>query len=125
MPTATHRLCTTSDVPEGMIAEGHLPDGHRVAIYQVDGQFYVTDDRCTHGDSSLIDEGSIEGCIVECSWHFGAFDVTTGLPTASPCVAPLRTYRVELDGDDIHVEVPEVIRIVPVTTGPPGAAGGT
>ena len=107
-----HRLCAVHEVCEDSIAEGFLPDGHRVAIYKVDGQVYVTDDRCTHGDASLIDEGSIAGCIVECAWHFGSFDVTTGEPTAGPCTAPLRTYRVEVRGDEVCVEVVPALRIV-------------
>lgn len=112
MSTALHHLCNVADVLEGNITEGYLPDGHRIAIYKVDGSFYATDDRCTHGEASLVDDGSIEGCIVECSWHFGAFDVTTGQPAASPCNLPLRIYRVEVHDDELFVEVKEAVRIV-------------
>lgn len=89
-----HRLCGVDDVQDGEILGGGLPDGHRVAIYRVDGDIFVTDDRCSHGDASLCEEGTLDGCEVECSWHFGRFDVRTGQPTASPCTEPIRTYAV-------------------------------
>lgn len=100
-----HRLCSTADVAEGTIAEGYLPDLQRVAIYRVAGKFYVTDDLCTHGAASLVDEGTLEGCTVQCAWHSGCFDITTGEATALPCTEPLRTYPVEVDGDALFVHL--------------------
>jgi p-cumate 2,3-dioxygenase ferredoxin subunit len=101
------RLCATKDIAPGAIGSGLLPDGTKVAIYNVDGVFYVTDDVCTHGQASLSEEGSLDGCLVECGWHFGAFDVTTGQPAASPCTEPLRTYPVAVEGGDIFIELTE------------------
>lgn len=100
-----HRLCSTADVAEGTIAAGYLPDLHRVAVYRVAGRFYVTDDLCTHGNASLVDEGRLEGCTVECAWHSGCFDITTGEATAQPCVERLRTYSVDVEGDAIYVHL--------------------
>lgn len=84
--------------------QGALPNGHKVAIYNVDGDFYVTDDLCTHGQSSLSDEGMLEGRIIECSWHFGAFDVTTGEAVQMPCRDPLRTWPVTVVDGGVYVE---------------------
>ena len=100
-----HLLCNTADVAEGTITEGYLPDLQRVAIYRVAGKFYVTDDLCTHGAASLVDEGTLEGCTVQCAWHSGSFDITTGEATASPCSEPLRTYPVEVDGGALFVRL--------------------
>jgi p-cumate 2,3-dioxygenase ferredoxin component len=100
-----HRLCSSADVPEGQIGEGFLPDLTRVAIYRVQGKFYVTDDLCTHGNASLIDEGTLRGCTIECAWHFGAFDIITGQATALPCSEPLQTYPAEVEGDSIYVRL--------------------
>lgn len=113
MPHELHRLCALDELEEGTITGGSLPDGHRVAIYLVDGQVYVTDDRCSHGDASLSEEGSVDGCTVECSWHFGTFDIRTGQAMASPCTEPIRTYRVTLDAGSVWVAVTEALRIVP------------
>jgi p-cumate 2,3-dioxygenase ferredoxin component len=111
MACELHRLCALDELDEGSITAGRLPDGHHVAIYKVDGEVYVTDDRCTHGDASLTEEGSLDGCTVECSWHFGQFDVRTGQPLASPCTEPLRTYRVTVQDGSVFVEVGSAVRI--------------
>jgi nitrite reductase/ring-hydroxylating ferredoxin subunit len=111
MSSELHRLCRIDELEEGTITGGVLPDGNRVAIYLVDGDVYVTDDRCSHGDASLTEEGSIEGCTVECSWHFGTFDVRTGAPTSSPCTEPIRTYRVSLQDGEVWISVTEALRI--------------
>lgn len=97
-------LCATSEVPEGEIRRGELPCGHAVAIYQVDGQFYVTDDICSHGEASLSEDGSLEGHEVECSWHFGRFDIRTGDACAMPCETPIRTWPVKIEEGRVFVD---------------------
>jgi nitrite reductase/ring-hydroxylating ferredoxin subunit len=47
----------------------------------------------------------LEGDVIECSLHFGAFHVPTGAVTAPPCELPLRTYKVVLQGDDIFADL--------------------
>ena len=106
-----HRLCAFDDLEEGAIQQGTLPDGHKVAIYRVEGEVFVTDDRCSHGDASLAEDGSLDGCTVECSWHFGTFDIRTGQALASPCTEPIRTYRVTVQDGDVFVEVGSAIRV--------------
>ncbi len=108
MTTTTTKLidlCAVDEVSDGEIRRGELPDGHAVAIYNVDGQFYVTDDRCTHGEASLSEDGSLEGHEVECSWHFGRFDVRTGEPCAMPCELALRCWPVKIEGGRVFVDV--------------------
>ena len=65
---SSHDLCGIDDVKEGEILRGALPNGHAVAIYRVDGAFFVTDDLCSHGEASLSEDGSLDGHEVECSW---------------------------------------------------------
>jgi nitrite reductase/ring-hydroxylating ferredoxin subunit len=96
-------VCKTSDLAPGeMKRVEHADQG--LAVYNVDGTFYVTSDRCTHGLSNLS-EGVLMGTEIECAMHFGTFDVTTGEPTGSPCSIALRTYKVEMRGDEVLVEV--------------------
>lgn len=92
------KICNVNDVPEGEIFKAELSDGRVLAVYNVDGTFYATDDLCTHGDASLS-EGEIEDGQVVCPFHLGSFDIRTGEPTAAPCTLALRTYEVEtVDG---------------------------
>ena len=83
-----------------------LDDGSLVAVYNVDGELFVTADRCTHGEASLSEEGSLCGHIVECPWHFGTFDVRTGAAASLPCSVPLKSYPVQIDGEEVYVQDP-------------------
>lgn len=89
-------LCSLVAVADGGIGTGDLPDGRRLAVYLVDGEAYATDDRCTHGNSSLTEDGCLDGHIVECGMHLGTFDVRTGAAIGPPCTKALRTYPVEI-----------------------------
>ncbi|MFT3792227.1 MAG: non-heme iron oxygenase ferredoxin subunit [Rudaea sp.] len=98
-------LCATADVAAGEIGRRELPGGHVVAIYNVDGEFYVSDDVCTHGEASLSEDGMLDGYQVECSWHFGRFDVRSGEPCAMPCEKAIRTWPVRIEGDRVWIDV--------------------
>ncbi|HMN79345.1 MAG TPA: non-heme iron oxygenase ferredoxin subunit [Burkholderiaceae bacterium] len=93
------------DYPPGEIRMAMLDDGTLVAIYNVDGRLYATADQCTHGEASLSDEGRLTGCVVECPWHNGTFDVTTGAALTLPCSVALKTYPVIVAGEDVYVEL--------------------
>ena len=75
-----------------------------VAVFNVDGQFYVTDDACTHGPGSLS-EGFIDGDVVECNFHNGQFDIKTGEIVSPPCMIPVKTYRATVEGGAVFIEV--------------------
>jgi nitrite reductase/ring-hydroxylating ferredoxin subunit len=89
-------LCPVREVALGTVRKISLADGLVVAVFNVENTLYVTEDTCTHGAASLSDEGELHGHVVECGWHFGAFDVRTGAAVASPCKTPLKTYPVEI-----------------------------
>jgi nitrite reductase/ring-hydroxylating ferredoxin subunit len=69
----------------------------------VDDQFYVTDDLCTHGPGSLS-EGCIDGDVIECDFHNGAFNIRTGEVVAPPCMIPLRTYEVHMADGKVYID---------------------
>ena len=75
-----------------------------VAVFNVDGQFYVTDDACTHGPGSLS-EGFIDGDVVECNFHNGQFDIKTGEVVSPPCMIPVKTYPTTVEGGAVFIEV--------------------
>ncbi len=98
-------LCGVDEVAEGEIKQASLPDGAHVALYRVGDAIYATADTCTHGEASLTEEGMLTGKTVECTFHFGTFDVTTGEPTGMPCEIPLKTYPVKVIDDQVCIEV--------------------
>lgn len=97
------RLCKTGDVPPGSALKVETDD-LELAVFNVDGTFYVTDDRCTHGPGSLS-EGDLDGHVIECDFHNGAFDIRTGDVVAPPCMIPLKTYQVTVEGDAICIDL--------------------
>lgn len=68
--------------------------GRAVAVFNVRGTFHVIDDTCTHGFASLS-EGALEGHVVTCPWHGGAFDLRTGEAVLAPCVDPVAVHPCE------------------------------
>jgi 3-phenylpropionate/trans-cinnamate dioxygenase ferredoxin component len=74
----------------------------RIAIVNVDGEFFAIDDTCTHEEASLS-EGELFDDIVECPLHGAAFNVRTGEVEAFPAVVPLETYELQVVGDEIQV----------------------
>lgn len=97
------RLCATDDVDWNGALKVET-DGLEVAVFNVEGVFYVTDDTCTHGPGSLS-EGYLEGHRIECDFHNGAFDVRTGEVVAPPCMIPIKTYKVSVEDDAVFIEV--------------------
>jgi nitrite reductase/ring-hydroxylating ferredoxin subunit len=78
-------------------------DGASVAVYNVDGTLYATQDECTHADGPLSD-GHLDGPMVVCPWHDSCFDVVSGAVLKGPATEPLRVYRVVVEGDVGRVE---------------------
>jgi nitrite reductase/ring-hydroxylating ferredoxin subunit len=102
MPTRIE-LCDTSEVAPGAalrVERGDLT----LAVFNVDGEFFVTDDACTHGPG-LLSEGYIEGDVVECNFHNGQFNIKTGEVVAPPCMIPVKTYRALVEDGKVFIEL--------------------
>jgi nitrite reductase/ring-hydroxylating ferredoxin subunit len=78
--------------------------GLTLAVFNLDGEFYVTDDACTHGPGSLS-EGFIDGDVIECNFHNGQFNIKTGEVVSPPCMIPVKTYRAVVEGGTVFIEV--------------------
>ncbi|MEX1667354.1 non-heme iron oxygenase ferredoxin subunit [Zhongshania guokunii] len=97
-------ICKVADLPRNDIGTAKHPGGRLdLAIYQLDGEIYVTSDRCTHGAASLSEEGEQQGHIVECAWHNGRFDVRTGEALTMPCRTPLPFFDAKVIDGDIYI----------------------
>jgi nitrite reductase/ring-hydroxylating ferredoxin subunit len=96
-------LCAAADVAVGSAIkiERH---GLELAVFNIDGVFYVTDDHCTHGPGSLS-EGTIDGDIIECNFHGGQFNIRTGEVVQPPCMVPVKTYPAVVRDGKVIIEV--------------------
>jgi nitrite reductase/ring-hydroxylating ferredoxin subunit len=96
-------LCNAADVAVGGALKVETND-LVLAVFNVNGEFYVTDDTCTHGPGSLS-EGYITDDVVECDFHNGAFNIRTGEIVAPPCIVPLKTYPTTVEDGKVFIEV--------------------
>lgn len=97
------QLCTIDEVAPGEALKIET-DGLTLAVFNVDGTFHATDDACTHGPGSLS-EGYLEGDVIECNFHGGAFNVCTGSVVKPPCFVPLKTYTTVVEDGIVYIEL--------------------
>ena len=96
-------LCSAAEVEAGTalrVESGELA----LAVFNIEGEFYVIDDQCTHGPGSLS-EGYIDGDVIECNFHNGQFNIRTGEVVAPPCMVPVKTYPVVVEDGKVFIEV--------------------
>jgi nitrite reductase/ring-hydroxylating ferredoxin subunit len=96
------RVCGTGDVGVGEAIKVET-GGLVLAVFNLDGEFHVIDDHCTHGPGSLS-EGFIDGDCVECNFHQGVFNIRTGAVVQPPCIIPIRTYPVTVEDGAVYVD---------------------
>ena len=97
------RLCDLADVTPGTVKRIEVTGFPPLAVYNVDGTYYVTDDTCTHGGASLAD-GYLDGDTIECPFHTGRFCIRTGEAVGFPAVVPIRTYTVTIADGEILLQ---------------------
>ena len=97
------KVADVDDVPVGEVRV-FVVGGFGVAVANVGGTFYAIDDVCSH-DGGPLGEGRLFGDQVECPRHGARFDVKTGRPRTLPAVIPVRSYPVEVEGDEVMVDV--------------------
>lgn len=90
-------------VPEGDVIAVKL-DGKELAVYEVDGKVYATDNLCTHGHARLSD-GFLEGHEIECPLHQGRFDVCTGKALCAPLSQDIKTYPVKIEDGKVLIKL--------------------
>lgn len=98
------KVAETKDIAAGT---GILVElgGERIALFNVNGTFYAIGDVCTHSEGPLS-EGDLDGDVVTCPWHMAEFDVKTGAVLSPPASDPVPSYRVKVEGSEIHIETP-------------------
>ena len=76
--------------------------GKQLALFNVNGTVYATDDKCLHAGGSLGWAGKLEGKVVTCRLHGWKYDVTTGNMPLAPGMS-LGCYPVKVVDGKIKV----------------------
>ncbi|RIY42478.1 non-heme iron oxygenase ferredoxin subunit [Neopusillimonas maritima] len=79
-------------------------EGKQLAVHHTEGEYFVTNNICTH-QFALLSDGFIEDGCVECPLHQAMFDLRTGEPKSAPATEPVKVYEVKVEGDEILVNL--------------------
>ncbi|HXG08097.1 MAG TPA: Rieske 2Fe-2S domain-containing protein [Nitrososphaera sp.] len=79
-------------------------NGVRVALFYANGRYYAIEALCRHQDGSLA-PGKIDGEVVECPLHFWHYNIRTGELLDYLSGVKLTTYKVDVRGNDIYIDV--------------------
>ncbi len=90
-------------VPEGDVTSVNV-GGQEIALYEVEGEVFATDNFCTHGAARMSD-GFLEGREIECPLHQGRFDVCTGKAMCAPLSQDIRVYPVRIENKRVWVNM--------------------
>jgi nitrite reductase/ring-hydroxylating ferredoxin subunit len=97
------KVAKTSEIAPGQGKQVEV-NGKKIALFNVEGSFYVIDDTCTHRGGPLS-EGALEGKKVTCPWHGATYDLTTGEVLSPPAPKGVARYNARVEGDDVEVEI--------------------
>jgi 3-phenylpropionate/trans-cinnamate dioxygenase ferredoxin subunit len=77
-----------------------------VGVYNLDGEYYAIEDRCSHDDGPLA-EGDFDAdeAVVVCPRHGSQFDIRTGRPLTLPAYVPVDTFPVVVEGGWVKVDI--------------------
>lgn len=95
-------VASIDDIPSGG-AKAFIVGDREVAVFNVGGRFYATENTCPHQGGPLA-EGTIEDDAVTCPWHSWCFDLRTGKMTLGE-FAYVDVFYVELSGSEILVSL--------------------
>ena len=80
---------------------------NKIVICNVNGEYFAIDDVCSHDDGELVSqEGQlVDNCQIECPRHGARFDVKTGVAKKMPAVAPIKTYKIIVNNDELEINI--------------------
>ena len=96
------KVAELSEVPEGQPKAIKMGKGRSIALFNVDGKIYATDNQCPHMGYPLT-RGTVRNGILTCDWHRRSFDLDGGGCFHVEC-DDLRTFPVDIRDDEIWIE---------------------
>jgi 3-phenylpropionate/trans-cinnamate dioxygenase ferredoxin component len=98
-------VCPVEELPPGevkIVVSGDLA----VGVYNLGGEYYALEDRCSHDDGPLCEgEYDEETGVVICPRHGANFDIRTGAALTLPAYQPVSVYPVRVVDGMVRVEV--------------------
>ena len=100
-----HVVARVGEIAHGEVKRVEIGD-EEIGVYNLDGELYAIEDRCSHDDGPLV-EGDWEPdeAVVICPRHGSRFDLRTGRPLTLPAFEPVETYAVRVEDGVVKVTV--------------------
>lgn len=101
--TAFETVASVDDIHPG---NGRVVEagGERIALFNVDGDYYAISNACTHVGGAL-GEGRLDETTVKCPLHGAKFDVTSGENLSPPAGSNVPSFEVRVKGEAVQVAV--------------------
>lgn len=97
------KAASKKDVPDGRGKKVSV-NGKEIALFNVDGEFFAIDAKCTHAGAPLAN-GAVRDLCVDCPRHHSLFDLRTGAVKQGPATKPVTAYKARVDKEDVLVDV--------------------
>ena len=98
-------VCPVEELPPGsvkIVRAGLVA----VGVYNLGGEYYAIEDRCSHDDGPLCEgDFDAETAVVICPRHGANFDIRSGRALTLPAYEPVETYPVRVVDGLIKVDV--------------------
>jgi 3-phenylpropionate/trans-cinnamate dioxygenase ferredoxin subunit len=98
-------VAPVEELPPGSVKIVHAGE-ISVGVYNLDGDFYALEDRCSHDDGPLCEgEFDAEEGIAICPRHGANIDIRTGRALTLPAVLPVETFPVRVEAGVVKVDL--------------------
>jgi 3-phenylpropionate/trans-cinnamate dioxygenase ferredoxin component len=98
-------VCPVEELPPGsvkILRAGSVA----VGVYNLDGEYYAIEDRCSHDDGPLAEgEFDPDEAVVICPRHGSKFDIRSGRPLSLPAYEPVDTFPVTVEDGWVKVDI--------------------
>ncbi len=103
MPELT--VCPLEELPPGSVKIVHAGEVS-VGVYNLGGELYALEDRCSHDDGPLAEgDFDAETGVAVCPRHGATFDIRTGRALTLPAYVPVETFPVRVEDGLVKVSV--------------------
>jgi nitrite reductase/ring-hydroxylating ferredoxin subunit len=113
VPEDFFKVAKAADIPNGGMK---IVFNNLVVVANVDGHFHAFGNVCPHA-AGPIGEGFLDGCEVECPWHTGIWDVTTGKALNELATADIPLFEVRVVADDVEIRLTSAVLTQGVVSG--------
>ena len=101
-PTEFIKVASATEIVEGKPKAVRVK-GHSIALFNVGGTIYATDNQCPHMGYPMT-RGAIRNGVLTCDWHGWSFDLEGGGCFVGGC-ADLATFPVEIRDGEVWLSI--------------------